>query len=465
MEIIPAGLLALCIWFTAMCRGAPAAATAIAVMLPFGMLSAFNLPAVGGLSLKASSVCAGLLVGWLAISHLRLRDILLSRQSLSGAHLALIFLSIYLVVSAVINVRIFQGEIEVFSLGRGIERSGKGAIGMLTPLRPGWSNVSQSFYMLLSISFFFAILMIIRRYGFFWIHRALIIVASVHLVLSVLDAIELDALLSLIRTANYALLTHHQVHGFARIIGGFAEPSAFGSFSSTLLGYFALHTFISKSWNSGFLALALGLCVVVSFSSTAYFGSFVVVMFLLFAILRTTFFGQGIPSGFVYIGWLLCVTGLVLLMLNTERVEQVLDSLIFNKASSASGYERGLWARYGFKTFIDTYGLGAGVGSIRSNGWIAVYLGSMGIPGFLCACAFWLQILLQPMKHFLSDEKSAIYIGCKAAVLAAVMMKFASATTPDPGLALMLFAGCICGLRQGADEEFDEEVYLKEGPA
>ena len=74
-------------------------------------------------------------------------------------------------------------------------------------------------------------------------------------------------------------------------------------------------------------------------------------MFLLFAILRTTFFGQGIPSGFVYIGWLLCVTGLVLLMLNTERVEQVLDSLIFNKASSASGYERGLWARYGFKTF------------------------------------------------------------------------------------------------------------------
>ena len=161
MDIIPAGLLALCIWFAAVWRGLPAATTVIIAMLPFGMLTAVNVPAVGGLSLKTSSVCAGLLIVWLAITHIRSSDHIYNHQNLSGSHLVLILLILYMVVSAIINVRIFQGEIEVFSLNRGIERSGKGAIGMLTRLRPGASNISQTFYVLLSSCFFFSVLKII----------------------------------------------------------------------------------------------------------------------------------------------------------------------------------------------------------------------------------------------------------------------------------------------------------------
>ena len=103
MDIIPAGLLALCIWFAAMWRGVSAATTAIIAMLPFGMLTAVNLPAVGGLSLKASSVCAGLLIVWLAITHIRSRDYIFNHQNLTGTHIALIFLSLYVVISAVIK--------------------------------------------------------------------------------------------------------------------------------------------------------------------------------------------------------------------------------------------------------------------------------------------------------------------------------------------------------------------------
>ena len=443
MDIIPTGLLALCIWFVAMWRGVPAATTAIIAMLPFGMLTVVNLPAVGGLSLKISSVCAGLLIVWLAITSIRSYGYVFNHQSLSGSHIALILLIIYVVISAVINVRIFQGEIDVFSLNRGVDRTGKGAIGMLTRLHPGTSNISQTFYMLLSASFFFAVLLVIRRYGITWIHRALVITSVVHLVLSVLDVFELDVLMSFIRTANYALLTHHEVHGFARIIGGFSEPSAYGSFSSSLLGYFALHTFSSRSWVSGFLAQALGFCVLLSFSSTAYFGAFFVVFLLLMVIAKKTLFGGGIPRCFVYLGWIAGVLGIVFFMLNSALVEQVLDSLIFNKASSSSAHERGLWAEYGFRTFLDTYGLGAGVGSIRSNGWLAVYLGSVGIPGFLLALAFWLQVLLKPLSQALSDEASAVYVACKAAVLVTLMMKLASATSPNPGYLLMFFAAII----------------------
>ena len=452
MDIIPAGLLTLCIWFASMWRGVPAATTTIIAMLPFGMLTVVNLPAVGGLSLKVSSVCAGLLIVWLAITHIRSSDHIFNHQNLSGSHIALILLIIYVVISAVINVRIFQGEIDVFSLNRSVDRSGKGAIGMLTRLHPGASNISQTFYMLLSSSFFFAVLLVIRRYGITWIHRALVVTVVVHLVLSVLDALELDGVLSLVRTANYALLTHHEVHGFARVIGGFSEPSGYGCFSSALLGYFVLHTFISRSWLSGFLAQALGFCVLLSFSSSAYFGAFFVVLFLLIVIAQRTIVGAGIPRCFVYLGWIAGVLGIVFFMLNSAQVEHILDSLIFNKASSASGQERGLWAEYGFRTFLDTYGLGAGVGSIRSNGWLAVYLGSVGIPGFLLALAFWLQVLLKPLSQALSDEASAVFIACKAAVVVTLMMKLASATTPDPGFLLMLFAACICCIRQQAME-------------
>ena len=435
-----------------MWRGVPAATTTIIAMLPFGMLTVVNLPAVGGLSLKVSSVCAGLLIVWLAITHIRSSDHIFNHQNLSGSHIALILLIIYVVISAVINVRIFQGEIDVFSLNRSVDRSGKGAIGMLTRLHPGASNISQTFYMLLSSSFFFAVLLVIRRYGITWIHRALVVSVVVHLVLSVLDALELDGVLSFVRTANYALLTHHEVHGFARVIGGFSEPSGYGCFSSALLGYFVLHTFISRSWLSGFLAQALGFCVLLSFSSSAYFGAFFVVLFLLIVIAQRTIVGAGIPRCFVYLGWIAGVLGIVFFMLNSAQVEHILDSLIFNKASSASGQERGLWAEYGLRTFLDTYGLGAGVGSIRSNGWLSVYLGSVGIPGFLLALVFWLQVLLKPLSQALSDEASAVFIACKAAVVVTLMMKLASATTPDPGFLLMLFAACICGIRQQAME-------------
>ena len=220
-----------------MWRGVPAATTTIIAMLPFGMLTVVNLPAVGGLSLKISSVCAGLLIGWLAITHIRSCHHILNHQNLSGTHIALILLILYVVISALINVRIFQGEIDVFSLNRGVDRSGKGAIGMLTRLHPGASNISQTFYMLLSSSFFFAVLLVIRRYGITWIHRALVVTVVVHLALSVLDALELDVALSFIRTANYALLTHHEVHGFALShlpLGAF-HPRCLGISCSTLL--------------------------------------------------------------------------------------------------------------------------------------------------------------------------------------------------------------------------------------
>ena len=455
MELIPIGLFAVVLWLVASSKGMTCALTVNVAMLPFGMLSAVNLPAVGGLSLKVNSVCAGLLLGWLTLEHLRSRDRIFSEQYLNGIHLSLLFLSIYVVISAVINVRIFQGEIDVFSLARGVERSGKGAIGMLTRLQPSSSNISQPFYMLLSIGFFFVIIIVIKKHGFAWIHRALLVAAGVHLTLGLLDAFALDDLLASIRTANYALLTHHQVHGFPRIIGGFAEPSAFGSFSTTLFAYFTLHTFFSKSWSSGLVALMLGLCVAGSFSSTAYFGGFFVVLVLGLAVIRNTFFGFGLPRGYIYIGWGVAVVVVVFLMLNTEEVEQILNTLIFDKAGSESGQERGLWANYGFQTFRDTYGLGAGVGSIRSNGWAAVYLGSMGIPGTCLALAFWLQVLFRPLTGELTAASSHIYVACKAAVLVSLMMKLASATTPDPGLGLMLFAACACGLRQHAQTQLE----------
>ena len=452
MEFIPVGLIFILIWLLTSTNGITSALTGIVALMPFGMLAAVNLPAVGGLSLTVCNISVGLLVVWITAKNIRSREYFMSRVNLSVEDIALLFLAIYAVFSATINVRIFQGDIDVFSLGRGVERSGKGAIGMLNALEPRASNISQPFYFLLSVSFFYIVLSAIRNYGLRWVHHALILTASLHILLSLLDFLSLDNLLSYIRTANYALLAHHEVHGFSRIIGGFAEPSAFGTFSSVLLAYFALHSFGSCSRISIILSLLLSLCVIISFSSSAYFGTFFILLFLAWVVLKFFFAGASIHLSVINISWFIGLFLAVFLIKNFALIEQVINTLIFDKASSNSGQERGLWSLYGFKTFVDTYGLGAGVGSILSNGWAGVYLGSMGIMGTIEATIFWYRVLVHSADKELIPQYSHIYTASKAAVLCAISMKFATATTPNPGLLLMFFAAIIISCR------FDRQV-------
>jgi hypothetical protein len=444
MELTPIGILILAIWALCAYRGILYAFECTLCMLPFGMASVVNLPAVGGMSLMAGSVCAALTI------VLYVLQLINQRHDRVGIHipnggLPLIALGLYGIISATINVRLFAGDIRVFSLDRSATGSGDGIYGRLVPLQPNSGNISQTFYLLLSIAFFFVAFEILRKHGTQLLHRSLQLVALIHLCLAALDACALDSLLAPLRTANYELLSHHTIAGFPRVIGGFAEASAFGSFSTILCTYFAFDWIHRQSKRSALLACLLSVCIIASFSSTAYAGAFVLCAWLTAKLLYRLSIGQ-LSKTFALSGLGLCclfgLAGLALLILSPvgESVNTVFSNLILDKAGSDSGQERGAWALSGFHTFIDTYGLGAGIGSIRSNGWASVYAGSVGMPGTACLLTF-LYIILSSRN----DTDSDVFIypsAARAAIVINIVMRLLSSTTPDLGILMMSFAAC-----------------------
>ena len=78
---------------------------------------------------------------------------------------------------------------------------------------------------------------------------------------------------------------------------------------------------------------------------------------------------------------LIIVICLAVLLTPAETfVARMLDTLLFSKSGSMSGLERAAWAKSGLDAFIETYGLGAGAGSLRSNGFATVSYTHLTLP-------------------------------------------------------------------------------------
>ncbi len=123
----------------------------VAVMMPFGMLAIVGLPKLGGLSLLAVNVASAAAVGagiLLLLGRLMRGD----RIRLEPSAIAILIFAAYTIFSATVLVRLFSGEIMVFSLSRsagGVRVSTAFLWGKVW-LSPGSSNISQTFYIVLA---------------------------------------------------------------------------------------------------------------------------------------------------------------------------------------------------------------------------------------------------------------------------------------------------------------------------
>jgi hypothetical protein len=62
-------------------------------------------------------------------------------------------------------------------------------------------------------------------------------------------------------------------------------------------------------------------------------------------------------------------------------VRNYIDLLIFNKSASASGIERESWNTFALQNFFDSYGLGVGLGTVRSSSFPLALLSNVAVPG------------------------------------------------------------------------------------
>jgi hypothetical protein len=74
---------------------------------------------------------------------------------------------------------------------------------------------------------------------------------------------------------------------------------------------------------------------------------------------------------------------------------KVLEDLVLNKAQSSSGAGRSTADFLALQTFLESGGLGVGVGTTRASSFAATLLATMGLPGLIAFLAFALTLIVE----------------------------------------------------------------------
>jgi len=438
MTVFPASIVPIALWLFLSLRSADNGIPMTLAMLPFGMFAAVQ---IGSLSILSLQLMAMLTIGLLMLRWLRLGAAL--PQSLSHpASLFLMAYAAYALFSATILVRIFAGNFLVFPMNVTVTGTVVSLFfpSTMQPLTPGMSNLAQSLYILLSCGFFIASLGVYLRRSPRLGEAGLVAAASLNVALGLLDMVGLDPLLSAIRTADYSLANQQSTGGFARIIGGFSEASAYGAASAAFFAYFMMSFLVGRRPLHGFLAVANFATTVLSLSSSGLGAMSAACLMILLHL--GVFFGRGMSREFgqwfvisVAVG-LVAATVTLLVPGVTETAAEILDQLVFSKSDSLSGLERNAWSQAGFDAFVQTWGLGAGVGSLRANGLASVILGSVGIPGAIALTGF-LFIAIGRAPVFADADDRRMFYAARVVALTQLAALAMAGTTPNPNILLI----------------------------
>ncbi|MFF8803212.1 MULTISPECIES: hypothetical protein [unclassified Methylobacterium] len=442
----PAALLWILILAAAFSNG-PGLLYLLMICGAFGSLQ--MLPGSGGANLLPQSACAAVFIGKVMIQPGNIRRGIEAALDPQRLVLFSAFL-VYALFGALVLPRLFSGMIEVvpvsaFRFGTDI-------------LKPGAGNITQSGYMALSYAATLAFTIIgqteaVRAHY----RRALLCAACALIATGLVDLItfslNLGAVLEPFRTATYALLTDVEAEGAKRVVGLMPEASSYGTACVGVAAALVFARPLYRAGNEQLLVMAaiggLVLMTMLSTSSTAYVGLAVFgLVYGLDLLVRMLDAGNprrdqiGIEVGLiVFVAFAVFATFVIQPALFDPIVAMV-DKMVFQKSSSASYVERSLWNRVGWHAFLDSGGLGVGLGSIRVSNWAISILGSTGLFGALLMFGFIAQQLLAAPRDA-SREAVLFATVTKLALVPVLVMYQLAGTIPDIGIAASAALGMI----------------------
>jgi hypothetical protein len=355
---------------------------------------------------------------------------------------------VYSTISAFLMPRLFLGQTLAYAV------RAQDGVNYLAPLAPTTSNLTQSVYFIGDFVCFFVLCGFASSdSGRKILARAALACVILNLIFVVLDLVTYSTntteLLSFIRNSTYSMLSDTELAGFKRIVGSFVEAS---SFSYWTMGYFA---FATSLWLNG-VATRLTLCLsILSFvallfstSTTAYVG---MAVFLFLQFVATGFkllFRPVRPQMIVFLVALPMIFGLIVVMIclndaSYSYVANLLDTLVLNKMSTASGVERSNWNSQAIQNFLDTFGFGAGNGSVRASSFPIAVIGSLGIIGAITYARFLLTIWFKQSKPA-PPAVVAAQTAARSACLAWLVTATVSGGFIDLGLPFFAFAALAC---------------------
>ncbi|MDF0601694.1 hypothetical protein P1J78_13195 [Psychromarinibacter sp. C21-152] len=456
MEIVPSTFLTLIAIFGLFAVGPYRGLWMFVGLVPFGAAAAFNLPAVGGATIGPAefTVCAMLALAALTPGG---PDRMLGTLRPGQPGFWLLLVIVYGLIASAFFPRVFEGQTDIFSLSRAVNDEGIVSI----PLRPSSGNITQTFYLLLSAACFLALATLYRmRPDEKAVLRALAVATTLNFALGWLDVITMatgtEMLMEPIRTANYDIAMYASMGGMKRMIGGMPEASAYGAVSLLFLGFWLHYWIVSgKSHVTTAMVAMAAISTLRATSSGAY-----VALAMLLALYGTGWLIHAARIGalrrrvaffFVFAvagAWAVAV-GLTAGYHLVPAITEFIDQSLLNKLESDSGVERMSWNVQALKNFVDTWGIGAGLGSVRASNWLVSCLGSLGLIG----TAFYLIFLgsLARAPHGTGNARRDNVIGAlKIACLAQVIAAMPTAPTPNLGTIFFIFAGLIAGLSRSS---------------
>jgi len=358
----------------------------------FGATAAVALPALGGASVTPSV----LFLPFLLVRAWRERGARLLQLPKAGVWLGL--LAVWALFTSVFMPRLLRGELQVLTVDRNV---GDGVV--MIPLGPVSGNITQSCYALGGLAAFLGVRALLLAPGRVNVFRdGVLLLTALDCGAALLNLAEFHlgfpSLLEGVRTASYANFSAYEEAGLMRIQGTFAETSAFAGFTLPLFA------FCTSLWldrvrprYSGALALLTLTLLALSTSGTAYASLGLYLAGLaLYALVQAYRRGRlASRVGVLAVGWVaLTLVAAVLLFKPAiaTGIAEFIDATVLNKLQSQSGLQRSSWNVQAFANFLQSYGLGAGLGSVRASSFPLVLLSNVGIVGTLLFCGFLLRV-------------------------------------------------------------------------
>lgn len=418
----------------------------------FGATAAVALPALGGAPITPALLFLPFLMLHAIFARLRTREpFTLSRP---GTLLALIVL--WGLISALVMPRLFGGETQVIVLDRLTAKSPR-----LYPLRPLPTNITQTVYLFGHLACFLSLRTLLRSPGRLVVFRnAVLLVAALDVGAGLLNMLEnllhLPSLLDYLRNAEgYALAIEYALGGLPRIHGTFPEASLFAYYSLPLFAFsLSLWTSRAELRFSPYVCCGLLVMLLLSTSTTAYLGLFG--YGLCYACVELP--RKRIPNLLALAAACLFVVVLAVYALELDfarHLDRFVRATLLDKAESGSGQERAQWNAQAFRNFLDTYWLGAGLGSSRASSFPLVVLSNLGIVGAIMFSMFALNVCRSPYRERTqdSDAELAVRKAASDAVIAALIGALVAVGMFDLGVSFYMFAAAASSFRTARARE------------
>lgn len=412
----------------------------------FGAGAALELNGLGSVSVTPVTAFMPFLL-WRAFRSRRTTP-LLRRVPKSAVWLGV--LVTWAVVGAFVIPRVLAGQVDILT----IDRSSMSYEVALYPLGPVSGNVTQACYALCDLCVFLALGELLSAPGRMRLFRSgIYLLALFDCIAAVINLLEyyagLPAMLHYVRTGSYQIYDSYELGGLVRIQGTFAEASHFANFTLPLFAFcFATWLYAPRPPRyAGVLAAVLLLFLVASTSSTAYTG---LALYLVCiggrraAALLSRGLVPRVRVALVLLGALaLLAVGVALLDAHfLAKCEEYLDSVIFRKLQTSSGEDRMALNRQAWQNFVETWGLGVGLGTARASSFPLVLLSNLGVVGAFLFGAFLRSVART--RTSLDPEVALVMRAARHALLAGLASAVASGFVFDLGVIFYAFAAAAC---------------------